>query len=258
MGTTNEMYYPRCDILGMDPLLYALRVIYSGPDTPNKFVLKTLVSSISHSRAVPLGWTKKARKEKIQRVKKWLNADEILRAWANSDRCLASPPRWPDAILPAFRYRLIPSPYELANVYMGKTYIIDDAQVLGFFYLLLYSAGFTVSEISRAREQSENTVISYMHSAVQSLFTLPQFLLWASATDFRRALLPPFCRRGTIPEKKQRLDTLIKNPFLMSKAEAARFVESPQYTSYLVFGSPKRPRLTPSCRVYRTIEAPYV
>ena len=98
---------------------------------------------------------------------------------------------------------------------MGKTYIIDDPQVLGFFYLLLYSAGFTVSEISRGREQSENTVISYMHSTVQSLFTLLSF--------YSGPLLrpPKFCFHpsvgGTILEKKQRLDTLIKNPFLMSR-----------------------------------------
>ncbi len=190
----------------------------------------------------------------LRYARKWIERNESLKDWALSDSCLISPRRWPDSVLPAFKYRLIPSPYELTNVNMVTRLGMTRADYDSFLLLILYGLGFTLDMIAKALHTTVDRVLDGMYEAVQMLFTIPQFLIWATATNFREAIISPSLLGETALDRLAILTDLDHNPFSVQKSVAAKIVESPTYLSYLIYGTPKRSRLSHSCRILRTVE----
>ena len=190
----------------------------------------------------------------LRYAKIWIGKNEFLRDWALSDSCLISPRRWPDAVLPAFKYRLIPSPHEVTNVNMVTRLGMSRTEYDIYLLLIMYGLGFTVEMIAKALQMTEDGVLDGMYEAVRLLFTLPQFIIWATATNFREAIISPSLLGETALDRLAVIDDLDRNPFLVKKGVAAKIVESPTYLSYLIYGTPKRSRLSYSCRILRTVE----
>ena len=120
--------------------------------------------------------------------------------------------------------------------------------------LVLYGIGFSLVQISTLLGESERDIERDMYCVVETFFEWPQFILWASATNFRKSLLPPHLSGVSIKDKAAIIRKLTLNPFLLSDKEARPFLDSPRYLTYLVYGSPKKPRVTKDCRLYYTKE----
>jgi len=186
-------------------------------------------------------------------VKSWVDASPVLASWIKGGRCLASPSAWPEAVLPFFKYRLIPTPYEVVNVQYPRNFVASTTYThLGrnersFLNVLLYSMGLLPEEINPERD----IALRSLAEGITWLVEDPRFIIWATGTDFSRSTLP-FKVGSTLNEQMSIIERLKKNPFLLSKEEARPIVESPTALTYLIYSTHKQPRLTPTNSNYVT------
>jgi hypothetical protein len=135
---------------------------------------------------------------------------------------------------------------------MNFKYVTTTKGLSCHLYLLAYAMGFSVDELAKIMNVSRQIVIYNMYEGVENLFSVPQFVIWATATDFGHAL-PPLMfktrRRNALVAK------LRANPFKVKDELANTLVTSSAYLNYLIYGSPKQLRVSGSYRIYRTIEA---
>ena len=233
--------------------LQALRLV-NKEDRPLRFTWTTLLASINSLREFPIKFTYTEAVPPNDNCLKWLKSNPLVLEWIRSSNCLRSPSGWPASVLPAFKYRLIPTPFDICNVDMRRGFQRTSAIYAQHMKLVLYGIGFSVAQISALLNESERDIERDMYGAVEALFEWPAFILWASATNFKKSLLPPHLSEMSITKKAGIIKKITTNPFLLSDAEAASFLESPRYLTYLVYGSPKKPRVTKDCRLYYTKE----
>ena len=223
-------------------------------DRPLRFTWTTLLSSINSLREFPVKFTYTETAPPNQNCADWIKSDPLILEWAKSSSCLRSPLRWPKSVLPAFKHRLIPTPFDLCNVDMRRSFSRTSLTYAQHMKLVLYGIGFSLVQISTLLGESERDIERDMYCVVETFFEWPQFILWASATNFRKSLLPPHLSGVSIKDKAAIIRKLTLNPFLLSDKEARPFLDSPRYLTYLVYGSPKKPRVTKDCRLYYTKE----
>jgi hypothetical protein len=236
------------------PCILALRTLRTERQT-NVDDWMILLACLCSMRKRKFDWAPTVNRSPSQTIKSWLQKTPILNDWIASDRCLVSPTVWPGALYPAFTPRIIPSPYEVANVDMNGRFITSERAFKNHLVLLLYCMGFTVHDIAEGYDYSERDVLRLMYSAVENLHDLPSYVVWASGTDFTRCMIPPSPRQVSLEKRGEFISTLQKNPFYVDKKLLDQFISSPPYLSYLLYSSPKRMRLTTGCRIYRTSEA---
>ena len=218
------------------------------------FTWGTVLESINSIRDIPIKFAYYRDVTSSESCVKWLSSHPVLLEWAKSPYCLRSPPSWPKAVLPAFRHRLIPTPFDLCNVDTQRNTPKDSTGYAQYLKTLLYCMGFTVYQIADFVGDSESDIERDIYFTIEAFFDIPQFLIWATATNFKKSLLPPHLSELPLESRGDIIGRAGKNPFLLSNREARRFLESPRYLTYLVYGSPKKPRITKHCRVYYTKE----
>lgn len=235
------------------PHVLALRSIATDrPSTTDSW--NGVLATLSSIRKEHFTWARTLNRGPSRSIREWIKQTPVLYEWAKGDHCLASPLRWPEEVYPAFTKRLIPSPYEIANVDMLGQYALNERSFRNYLVLLLYCMGFTVGQISYGYDTSQQNVVRIIYNAIENLQEMPQYIVWASGTDFSQAHLPSIFSFMTL---RQRLDVTAKlrdNPFDVPSTLCASMLESPAYLTYIIYGSPKQIRLTTTCRLYRTGE----
>ena len=219
-----------------------------------RFSWGTVLASINSLREHPIVFSYKTQSKPNENCVSWLRSSPTILDWARSPYCLRSPNSWPRSILPAFKHRLIPTPFDICNTDMKTQLSKTSREYTQHLKLTLYCMGFNLSQLSVLLGDSQRDLERDMYFAVEELFSRPQFILWASATNFSKSLLPPHLSHVSLKEKGTLLKKLRANPFLLSNKEALPFLDSPRYLTYLVYGSPKKPRVTRDCRLYYTKE----
>lgn len=214
----------------------------------------TLIESINCYRDVPIQFLYREDGSPSRKCREWLESSPALMAWAKSPYCLRSPSSWPEFVLPAFKHRLIPTPFDLCNIRAQSRVPKAGASYAQYLKTLLYCLGFTVDQIAEFVGDSERDIERDMYNTIEEFFKIPQFLLWATGTDFTKSLLPSYLPSLEFSKKAEIIHKVTKNPFLLGDKDARRFVESSRYLTYLVYGSPKKPRITKDCRFYYTKE----
>ena len=244
----------RMTLKGKSPHILALRTVKTikQTETDNWTVL---LASICSMRRKKFPWAPTINRGPSEPVKRWLRKTPILSNWVDSDRCLVSPNKWPRALYSAFAPRIIPSPYEIANVDMNGRYATTERAFRDHLTLLLYCMGLSQREIAEGHACSEREVLRAMYAAIENLHDLPAYILWASGTDFSRCVIPPSPRDVSLEKRSAFVTNIQRNPFSANKGLLDQFISSPSYLSYLLYSSPKRMRLTKGCRIYRTSEA---
>jgi len=223
-------------------------------DALSRFSWGTVLASINSLRDRPIVFSYRTDSKPNKNCVSWLKSSPTLLEWIHSPYCLRSPGSWPQSILPAFKHRLIPTPFDICNTDMKVRLNSTSREYSQLMTLILYCMGFNLSQLTALTGDSKRDLERDMYFAVEELFSRPQFFLWASATNFRKSLLPPHLSHVSLKEKGVLLKKLRANPFLLSEKEARPFLESPRYLTYLVYGSPKKPRVTKDCRLYYTKE----
>ena len=214
----------------------------------------TVVESMNSLRDVPIKFNYYQDFSLNKNCVAWLKSHPVLLEWVKSPYCLRSPPSWPRAVLPAFRHRLIPTPFDLCNVDAQRKVPKKGPEYAQYLKTILYCMGFTTIQIADFVGDSEGDVERDMYNTIEAFFDIPQFLIWATATNFRKSLFPPYFPELSIEDKAGIVTKIRRNPFLLKDTDARRFVESPPYLTYLVYGSPKKLRITKHCRLYHTKE----
>ena len=215
---------------------------------------EALYGAILYHRNRPFYWHSDAWVNTSSGPVAWLERTPGLLEWVKSDACLVSPLEWPQSVLPAFRHRLIPTPHEFANVDMNRKYARTERAFRQHLTLLLYCMGVPISMTAKAYDTSEREIERMMYMGIENIQEVPQYMLWATATDFRKAVFPAFVTRIPMRTRMKFLAALQSNPFLADHTFSVKLVQSAPYYSYLIYGSPKRMRLTKGCRIYRTGE----
>jgi hypothetical protein len=218
----------------------------------------TVLATICAMRKRKFDWCAKISTGPSDSVKRWIRQSPILKEWVKSDACLVSPAEWPKSVYAAFRHRLIPSPHEIANVDMVYKYALNEWSFRNYLVVLLYCMGFTEGQISEGYGVSEKEVRQLMFNGIEALVGVPQFLIWATATDFKQAMLPGNLTRVPIRKRARFLAALQSNPFLADTQLCSDLIRSPSYFSYLIYATPKRMRLSKGCRIHRTSEELHV
>tara|TARA_R100000664_G_scaffold22408_1_gene31868 strand:+ start:3188 stop:3964 length:777 start_codon:yes stop_codon:yes gene_type:complete len=244
----------RMSLKGKSPHILALRTIKTTKQTETDN-WTVLLASICSMRGKKFPWAPTINRGPSEAVKRWLRKTPILANWIDSDRCLTSPSDWPRALYSAFAPRIIPSPYEIANVDMNGRYATTERAFRDHLTLLLYCMGLTQQEIARGHGCTEREVLRSMYAAIENLHDLPSYILWASGTDFSRCVIPPSPKDVSLKKRSTFVTAIKRNPFSADKSQLDQFISSPPYLSYLLYSSPKRMRLTKGCRIYRTSEA---
>jgi len=247
---------PRVKDRNKSPHVLALRTLYTPYLTTTKS-WNPFLSTIMYIRKKSFSWTFETTSGPNSGVYDWVRKTPLLNNWARSEACLRSPTAWPREIYPAFKYRLIPTPHDIANVDMSSRYARNDRQMCAFLMVLLYCMGLTVPQIAEGYRLPESSILRTMYLGIEGLQDIPEYILWASGTDFRRCVYPPFLTDVPMRKRMRFLAALQSNPFYADADLAKRLTGSPPYLSYLIYGSPKRMRLTKGCRLYRT-EEPHV
>ena len=196
----------------------------------------------------------KTKSKPVGTVIDWIEATPGLKDWVLSDACMRSPDKWPKPLYSAFKYNLIPSPHEIANVEMNFSYARTERGFRDFLVVLLYCMGVQLEFTAKSYDTSETEIINFMRNGIEALHEIPEYRLWATGTDFRKAVLHPLISQIPMRKRMRFLAALQSNPFYADQRYATKLVASSPYYSYLIYGSPKRMRLTKGCRIYRTGE----
>ena len=234
--------------------LRALRLAHQDKNYP-RCSWSAFLKSLNSLRERPILFSHLSEARVNKNCAEWLQSDPFVLQWVHSKNCLRSPPSWPAAILPAFKHRLIPTPFDICNVDMKFKATRTSKAYTHYLKLILYCMGFSLGQLSVMLGESERDIERDMYCAIETFWERPQFLLWASATNFSRSLMPPHLSGLSLKEKGTIVQKLRANPFLLYEEEARPFLDSPRYVTYLVYGSPKKPRITKKCRLYYTKEA---
>ena len=219
-----------------------------------RFSWSTFLSSVNSLRERPIRFTYISDSSPNKNCIEWLKSDSLIYEWVKSANCLRSPRKWPRGVLPAFKHRLIPSPFEICNVDMRRSFPRRSVIFVQHLKMTLYCLGFSLGQLSTFLGESERDIERDIYCAIEALFEWPQFTIWATATDFSKSLLPPHVSSLPLVDRGKLIIKLKKNPFLLTENEARPFLDSPRYLTYLVYGSPKKPRVTKDCRLYYTKE----
>lgn len=249
-----KQFQVRMSHKGRSPHILALRTLKTPRNsTVNDWMV--LLTCISSLRKRKFDWAQTSNRSPSRTVKQWLKKSPVISDWISSNRCLVSPTKWPRPIYPAFAPRIIPSPYEIANVDMNGRYATSERAFKDHLVVLLYCMGITLRDIAEGYACSEREVLRAMYAGIENLHSLPSYIVWASGTDFTRCMIPPSPKHVPLERRGVFVSALQKNPFYTDANLLDQFISSPPYLSYLLYSSPKRMRLTKGCRVYRTSEA---
>jgi hypothetical protein len=178
-----------------------------------------------------------------------------LIAWIESDVCMVSPKVWPDLMYPAFAHKMIPTPYELLSARIKGIKVKCLPRYYGILLMNLYAFGMSIDTISEILDCGESMVLQQLFLGAHNLSRWPPFVVWSSATDFSRAILPTHISFDSQYEKHEFFRKVDKSPFSVSHKIVGKMVESPAYLSYLIYQSPKKPRTSNSRVVPLTKEA---
>jgi len=168
--------------------------------------------------------------------------------WIISDNFCVAPRQWPEAMLGAFRYRLIPSPFEFGHIHLRKhvPFVASDQAYFDYIYLGLYCYGMPVRLIARHFSIDEKDVHAGMHRSMGAMFDKSAFVVWATGTDFRRAKMLPqmwhACTARSPGGRGKFLQTLQTDIFSFGIDTLSSWVNSPLILSYLIYSTPKQPR----------------
>ena len=178
-----------------------------------------------------------------------IKENAIVMNWIESDRIFRSPPKWPDLVYGAFKWRLIPSPVEVGSIDMRFHYLSSGGtRLFEHCVLLAYCFGFRVSDLSEHLDISEKMIETHMFHAISYLFAeCPSFIVWATATDFRNNMLP-ISMFAAVGNKVSVLHWVRRSPFLFKKETLKPWVESPRMLTHLIYYTTKKPRLSTTYR----------
>jgi hypothetical protein len=115
--------------------------------------------------------------------------------------------------------------------------------------------GFSVEQIARGHDTSRASVLRTMYQAIEGLNEIPQYLIWATATDFKKTPLPTALVRIPMRKRSRFIAALLSNAFGADTLYCQYLVQNSGYYSYLVYGTQKKLRLSKGCQIYRTREA---
>ena len=132
-----------------------------------------LLTCICSTRKRKFEWAPTVNRSPSRTVKEWLKKTPTISDWLNSDTCLVSPQKWPLPVCAAFAPRIIPSPYEMANVDMNGRYATSERALKNHLALLLYCMGFSIQKIADGHACTERGVLRMMYAAVENLHDLP-------------------------------------------------------------------------------------
>ena len=168
--------------------------------------------------------------------------------WGLSDTFCLAPAQWPSSMLGAFQYRLIPSPFEYGRIFLRKhvPYVTGDQSYLDYVYLKLYCYGMPINLISSHFEVEERAVHESMFRAMLRMYDKPSFVIWATATDFKKAKVIPqmwhACSNKSPGGRGKFLKRLQTDIFSFELNTLSSWVNSPLILSYLIHSTPKQPR----------------
>lgn len=208
---------------------------------------RQLLAILAYLRGSTPIWIGKLKESvTAKRVLRQVGENPHLVKWAKSDNFYKAPRYWPDQVVGAFRWRLIPSPREVGAIVMHKHPYTTHSAVVPHVVMLAYCYGIPVASIAEALDLSEEMIYDYIYKAISKLYDLPSFVVWATATNFRKAPLPPQMLEllGEDKMRRKRLTRLIQSPFSFERRFFTPWVQSPGIRAYLIYGTPKKPRLS--------------
>ena len=187
-----------------------------------------------------------------------LQESPVLGTWALSPDWFRAPPAWPRSVLPGFKWRLIPSPVELGSIWMHNHFLWRSGTPLFEHCLLLaYCYGFKLPVISEFLGISEAMLERHMLHAVGHLsHNVAPFIVWATATDYQRSILPNEMF-NSLGGKRNVMLTLQDNPFKVDKGALDSWAVSPRIMTHLIYHTEKKSRLDTRDRDMYLSEAPH-
>lgn len=253
----------------MDDLVYYQVRLKDKSKNPHALALKTIRAtrlpmitewaaihaSINKARGKRIHLGTKVNRSPVRTLVTWLQESPVLSEWVKSDTCLVSPLGWPDEVLPAFKHRLIPTPYDIANVDMRYRYATGERAFANYLTVLLYCMGLSIEQIARGHDTSRASVLRAMYQGIESLNEVPQYLIWATATNFKKTPMPTILGKMPMRQRSRFIAALLSNPFLADTLYCRHLVQNSGYYSYLVYGTQKKLRLSKGCQIFRTREA---
>ena len=183
-----------------------------------------------------------------------LEAQPHALEWILSDTFCVAPKQWPTSMLGAFRYRLIPSPFEFGSTELRAhvPFTVRDQRYYDFVYLKFYAYGMPIRLIAKHCDVDEDTVHEGLYRAMSRMYEFPVFVVWATATDFRSAkILPQMWEECRARDKSKRITSakrgallrkLQTDLFMLDTEALSSWVNSPFILSYLIHATPKQPR----------------
>ena len=193
---------------------------------------------------------------------KWLvralRASPTMRKWAASKDWFRAPTHWPRSVLPAFKWRLIPSPVELGSIQMRGHFLFKDGTpIFEHCVLLAYCYGFTLPALSKCLGISQPMLERHMFHAIGHLsHNVAPFIVWATATDYYESILPNEMFQS-LGGKRKAMPTLQNSPFRMPKRTLDAWAASPRIMTHLIYHTEKKSRLGTSSRDTYLSEAPH-
>lgn len=184
-----------------------------------------------------------------------LRADPFIREWLEQDRMFVSPKTWPPSVLPAFRWRLIPTPREVGSIHMRNHVPAHHKDAVdGYAATMAYCYGLDMVKLAKHLDIS----LDIFHERIRYFITFlaherPSFLVWATATDFDRSPLPASWYNLIGGEREAR-PKLQESPFIFALDELAAWTNSGKIMGHLIFNTRKKPRLLTHRRDTHLIE----
>ena len=167
--------------------------------------------------------------------------------WITSPTCFVSPAYWPEFMAGSFQWGLIPTPYEYGATHFGHhvPYRTTDGAYYDYLYLRMYCYGMKISTMAAHTAVPETRVEEGMRRAVMRMHDYSIYTVWATGTNFRKAIFLPqmwhICDNSTA-ERGKFIRMLQKNIFAFPLQALDAWTRSPLILSYLIHHTPKQPR----------------
>jgi len=219
------------------------------PISPRGFWAAVVCLRIKHGCYIPEDWPRHCSYvDPESTIPPTIERQPHVLEWVLSDNCCRAPEQWPASMLGAFRYRLIPSPFEYGRIALRAhvPYVSGDQAYIDYVSLKLYCYGMPLACISTHFKIEEHRVAEGMYRAMSRMYDKPPFVVWATATDFRKARILPqmwhACKDSSPGGRGKFLKTLQTDIFAFRAATLSSWVNSPLIMSYLIHSTPKQPR----------------
>ena len=204
---------------------------------------------VKHGLYVPRRWPRAVGRQRDAGVTAAaIEEQPAALTWVLSRRFCLAPAKWPASMRGAFRHRLIPSPYSFGGILLRGhvPYIKADQTYLDYIYLRLYCYGMSPKLIAQHFEVGEASIYEGMFRAMSRMYEKPAFVVWATATNFRKARILPqmwhACADSSPGGRGKFLKALQTDIFSLGPDTLSSWVNSPLILSYLIYSTPKQPR----------------